>query len=166
MNRSDFQQLYCGCDENRSFPSAITQEQNSGFHTEHSIAELRAKEADILLNQSCLDGAYYLLGYAVECAFKACIAKQTKQYDFPPDRRAIEAIYQHDPNKLLSASGLALEHQRAVQANTAFAENWKIVQVWSEQARYQVGKSEAEVRNFYSAVVGSEGVLPWLKKYW
>ena len=54
---------------------------------------------------------------------------------------AIEAIYQHDPNKLLSASGLALEHQREVQANAAFAENWKIVQVWSEQSRYHQATS-------------------------
>ena len=70
------------------------------------LAELRVKEAEALLSQNYFDGAYYLLGYAVECAFKACIAKTTKEYDFPPDRKTVEAVYQHDPSKLLKASGL------------------------------------------------------------
>lgn len=138
MNRSDFQEL----------------------------ADLRVKEAEVLLNQKLLDGAYYLLGYAVECAFKACIAKQTKQYDFPPDRKAVEAIYQHDPIKLLKASGLESEYKKEIQTNIALADNWKIVERWLEQSRYQMGKSEPEVRDFYSAVVSNEGVLSWLKKYW
>lgn len=130
------------------------------------LAELRVKEAEVLLGQGYFDGAYYLLGYAVECAFKACIARQTKQYDFPPERKAIEAIYQHDPIKLLKASGLEGDHEIEMQANSTFADNWKIVQVWSEQLRYQIGKSEAEVKDFYTAVVSDEGVLSWVKKYW
>jgi len=28
-------------------------------------------------------GAYYLMGYAIECAFKAAISKQIKEHDFP-----------------------------------------------------------------------------------
>ncbi|MCI0491245.1 MAG: hypothetical protein L0229_32035 [Blastocatellia bacterium] len=75
-----------------------------------NLAELRIKEAEALLDRKYFDGAYYLLGYVVECAFKACIAKKTRQYDFPPDRKTIEAIYQHDPAKLLKASGLEPEH--------------------------------------------------------
>ena len=132
----------------------------------HQLAELRVQEAEVLLTQGFFDGAYYLLGYAVENAFKACIAKQTNQHDFPPDRKTIEAIYQHDPKKLLKASGLELEYQKEVLASTAFADNWKIVQVWSEKSRYQIGRSAAEINDFYSAVVSKEGVLTWLKKYW
>ena len=33
----DFPYLYCGCDENRSFPQPVSQDVNSGFHTEQSI---------------------------------------------------------------------------------------------------------------------------------
>ena len=73
MNRSDFQQL----------------------------SELRLKEVQALLGDQYFDGAYYLLGYALEFAFKACIAKQTKEHDFPPDRKAVEAIYKHRPSELL-----------------------------------------------------------------
>ncbi len=130
------------------------------------LAELRVKEAEALLNQNYFDGAYYLLGYAVECAFKACIAKTTKEYDFPPDRKTVEAIYQHDPSKLLKASGLETELKTQRQANVALDSSWKEVEKWSEQSRYQTGKSEAEAKDFYSAVVGTDGVLSWLKNYW
>jgi len=138
MNRSDFQQL----------------------------AELRVKEAEVLLNEGYFDGAYYLLGYAVECALKACIAKQTREFDFPPDRRAVEAIYKHNPNDLLKPSTLGREHEEARRASSAFDANWKIIQGWTEQSRYHQGKSEKEVVDFLSAIVGDEGVLPWLKKSW
>ena len=106
------------------------------------LAELRVKEAEVLLNQKFFDGAYYLLGYAVECAFKACIAKKTQQFDFPPDRKTVEAIYQHLPANLLKVSGLVNEHKLEIEANEAFANNWKVVQNWSEQFRYKAGMSE------------------------
>ncbi len=138
MNRTDFQQL----------------------------ADLRLREAEVLLREGCYDGAYYLLGYVVECAFKACIAKQTREHDFPPDRRAVEAIYKHGPTDLLKASSLEGKHQEARLASNVFDANWKVVQVWSEQSRYQQGKSEQEVKDFFSAIIGDEGVLPWLKNYW
>jgi hypothetical protein len=138
MNRSDFQQL----------------------------SELRLKEAQALLGSQYFDGAYYLLGYALEFAFKACIAKQTKEHDFPPDRKAVEAMYKHRPSELLKASNLEQEHDKAKQASATFADNWKTVELWSEQSRYQTGKSENEVADFLSAMVGDEGVLTWLKKFW
>jgi HEPN domain-containing protein len=109
MNRSDFQQL----------------------------TELRVREAEVLLKEGYFDGAYYLLGYSVECALKACIAKQTKEYDFPPDRKAVEAIYKHNPNDLLKASTLEREQEEARRASSAFDANWKIrkiMQGWTEQS--------------------------------
>jgi hypothetical protein len=130
------------------------------------LSELRLKEGQILLSEELFDGAYYLLGYALECAFKACISKQTKEHDFPPDRRAVEAMYKHRASELLKASTLQHEHEKAKQANPVFADSWKTVEVWSEQSRYQTGKSKNEVADFLSAMVGEEGVLTWLKKFW
>lgn len=43
------------------------------------------------MDQGLYDGAYYLSGYAVEWALKACIAKNVKRYDFP-DRKMDRAI--------------------------------------------------------------------------
>jgi hypothetical protein len=42
------------------------------------LADLRAREAGVLLAAKCYDGAYYLAGYAVECALKECIARKTR----------------------------------------------------------------------------------------
>lgn len=39
------------------------------------LAQIRLAEAAALLQAERFDGAYYLAGYAVECALKACIAK-------------------------------------------------------------------------------------------
>ena len=55
------------------------------------LSRLRVREAKVLLDNKCYEGAYYLLGYAVECALKACIARQTKAFDFP-DRKLINDI--------------------------------------------------------------------------
>jgi HEPN domain-containing protein len=41
------------------------------------LSRVRLKEATALLKLGLFDGAYYLAGYAVECALKACIAKAT-----------------------------------------------------------------------------------------
>jgi HEPN domain-containing protein len=55
MNRADFQQL----------------------------AELRLQDAEALLQAGRYEAAYYLAGYAIECALKACIAKRTEAESSP-----------------------------------------------------------------------------------
>ncbi len=40
------------------------------------IVDIRIKEAKVLFDAECYEGAYYLAGYALECAIKACIAKK------------------------------------------------------------------------------------------
>ena len=57
-----------------------------------TLSRVRLKEATSLLNLGFYDGAYYLAGYAVECALKACIAKGTRRYEFPDKKRSIPAI--------------------------------------------------------------------------
>ncbi len=69
------------------------------------LTNLRVHEAKILLENECYEGAYYLLGYAVECAFKACIAKQTRRYDFP-DKNFATKIYTHEITTLVKYAGL------------------------------------------------------------
>src|SRR5687767_11714162 len=93
-------------------------------------------------------------------------SKENKAIRFSAGSKTVEAIYKHRPPELLKASGLEREHQEERQAKAAFDDNWKIVEVWSEQSRYQIGKSEQEVADFYSALLGDEGVFIWLKKYW
>jgi len=42
-----------------------------------ALSRIRLTEAKALLRLGHYDGAYYLAGYAAECALKACIAKLT-----------------------------------------------------------------------------------------
>ena len=131
-----------------------------------NLSRIREKEAKVLLDNGCFAGAYYLLGYAVECTLKACIAKQIRRYDFP-DRKLINDSYTHDLEKLLNISGLKNELERATRTNPNLAVNWAIVKDWSEQSRYSTGISEIMARDFHSAVTARrQGVLSWLRRQW
>lgn len=130
------------------------------------IADLRVADADRLLAAERYEGAYYLLGYAVECALKACIAKQIREFDFP-DRKLVLDSYVHDLSKLLNISGVKALHDEAMGTNRAFATNWSLVKEWTEKSRYKTSVPEAVANDFYSAVTDpNSGVLPWLKKHW
>lgn len=132
-----------------------------------NLAEIRLQDGAALLNSGRYDGAYYyLLGYVIECALKACIAKQTNQYDFP-DLHRVRSSYTHNLNDLLDVSGLLPEFNKESKVNPDFENNWVIVKEWNESKRYTSGVSEAFVRQYYLAVTDTRsGVLPWLQKWW
>ncbi|MCC6545316.1 MAG: DNA-binding protein [Nitrospirae bacterium] len=130
------------------------------------LANIRVKEAKVLLDNKCFEGAYYLLGYAIECAFKACIAKQTKRFDFP-DQRLVNDSYTHNIARLLEISGLKVHHEKEIKRNPNFAVNWTIVKDWSEQYRYINNITELKAKDIYSAVTARKtGVLTWIKRLW
>jgi len=130
------------------------------------LASLRISEAKSLLDNDHFPGAYYLLGYSVECALKACIAKQIRRYDFP-DRRLINDSYSHDLEHLLKHSGLNRDFEIARRANPALDLNWSIIKDWTVGSRYEWSVSEQLVKDFYQAVsTRTNGVLPWLRARW
>lgn len=111
-------------------------------------------------------GAYYLTGYAVECALKACIAKQIKRHDFP-DKKLIMDAHTHDLEKLVRLAGLRQELERAFQRNSALELNWTVTRDWSETKRYDENVSAARAKDLYSACVARRhGVLTWIKQRW
>jgi HEPN domain-containing protein len=119
-----------------------------------------------LLDNGAYDGAYYLCGYAVECALKACIARRTQRHDFPPPRRVVERMYTHDLGELLIQSGLRDEFEAAMRADPDLDDNWSIIRDWSEESRY--GRRErAAAEALYAAVADRRhGVLRWFRRYW
>ena len=130
------------------------------------IARARVKEAKVLIDNGQFSGAYYLLGYAVECALKACIAKRTKRYDFP-DRKLANDSHTHDLARLLIAAGLKRQFDADSMDNPRLASNWTIVKDWSSEVRYNIDISGSRAREMYSAVNDrSMGMLTWLKKWW
>ncbi|MGD0499175.1 MAG: hypothetical protein ABSC23_12145 [Bryobacteraceae bacterium] len=69
------------------------------------LSRIRLREAKALASGGLPDGAYYLAGYALECALKACIAKATRRHEFP-DRARANASHTHDLPGLVKLAGL------------------------------------------------------------
>jgi HEPN domain-containing protein len=129
------------------------------------IAELRLRESKALLSSGFPDGAYYPAGYAVECALKACIAKRTREHDFP-DKELANKSHTHDLGKLIQLAELKDELDHVAQTNSPLEANRTIVQSWSETSRYQ-RKTAQEATELILAVEDREGgLLPWIMQRW
>jgi hypothetical protein len=129
------------------------------------LAEERVHDADALLRARQWSGAYYLVGYAVECALKACIAKLTNLHDFP-DKDIAVRCFTHHIETLVDASGLKTRRDSDAHANAALKTNWLTVKDWNEKARYGQW-TESQARKLFDAVSdGVNGVLPWIKGHW
>jgi hypothetical protein len=96
---------------------------------------------------------------------KACIAKQTKKYDFP-DKDAVNDSYCHNLNKLLGLAELTHPAKDERKSNKKLEVNWSIAIGWNEGSRY-ITHTEIEAKALYSAVTNKrDGVLKWIRKYW
>jgi HEPN domain-containing protein len=129
------------------------------------IAEVRLRESKALLTAGFPEGAYYLAGYAVECALKACIAKKTREHDFP-DREMVNSSYTHKLKDLLKLAELKTDLEAVLQADPLMEANWAIIQDWSEKSRYE-RRSLQEAEVLLSAIEdGRGGLLPWIVQRW
>ena len=139
MNRDDFQQL----------------------------AVMRLADAKVLLATGTnANAAYYLAGYAVECALKACIAKRTMQYQFPP-LDVKEHYYTHNLNTLAKTAQLSSLLEQEVRGGTVLGRYWETVLRWSEQNRYVLNITQQDALDIVQAIEDEkEGVLIWLQQHW
>jgi HEPN domain-containing protein len=129
------------------------------------IAEVRLQESRALLAAGFADGAYYLAGYAVECALKACIAKRTRQHDFP-EKKLVNDSHTHDLGKLLSVAELRIELDAAIQADPLMKAKLDTIEDWSETSRYE-RKTLQEATDLLEAVEdGTGGLLSWIRSRW
>jgi HEPN domain-containing protein len=129
------------------------------------LAVLRLKEAQSLHRSGFWPGAYYLAGYAVECALKACVARATERYEFPELER-VRSSYTHDLLRPLRVAKLHESLKEAMRQEPRLASNWATVGEWSEEARYEQ-RSQADAANLLVALQDRKyGVLAWLKKHW
>ena len=111
------------------------------------------------------DGAYYLAGYAVECALKACICLKYAQYDWP-EKKFVADSHTHDLLDLVKMAGLASQKVTDATSDIAFSKNWQLVKDWSEQSRYK-RYSLVEAQMMFDAVDNNtNGVLSWIKARW
>lgn len=129
------------------------------------LARIRIQEARTLLDAGHYPGAYYLIGYAVECALKACISKQVKRYDFP-DKKFIADAHTHKLEALIGLAGLSLDLRRDRDAEPNLDANWLVVKDWKESFRYDSGITRQQAHDLFFACTGRNGILSWIKRRW
>lgn len=128
------------------------------------LALLRAEEADVLAKAHKEQGAYYLAGYAVECALKACIAKRTRRHQFPLGRDYVNKVYDHNLQELLKVADLQAALENEIKTNRDLQIYWGVVKDWDVASRYELmGRNGADM---VTAVTARDGVLQWIKRHW
>jgi hypothetical protein len=128
------------------------------------LALLRADEAGILAKSHKEQGAYYLAGYSIECALKACIAKKTRRHQFPLGRDYVTKVYDHNLQELLKVAELQTILESEIRTNQALEINWGVVKDWNVESRYELtGRNGTDM---VKAVTARDGVLQWIKRHW
>jgi HEPN domain-containing protein len=135
-----------------------------------ALANERLKDARALLGRKRWAGAYYLSGYAVECALKSCLLKHLGEsgavFGEPNYLKKLADCFTHDLVKLVSLAGLEAEFGAARGQNPALEANWGTTKDWKETSRYEL-RTETEARALYEAVSHkSDGVYPWIRARW
>jgi HEPN domain-containing protein len=130
------------------------------------LVEIRIKEAKALFDSGFFQGAYYLAGYSLECAIKACIAKQVREFDFP-NKDLAQKSHQHKLNELLGVAGLKQKLNEKEGEDIDFKLNWAVAKDWTVKSRYESQIEESKATDLFNAVADEDsGILAWLKTFW
>jgi HEPN domain-containing protein len=130
-----------------------------------NLAEERLGDGELLLASGRYGAAYYIVGYAVECGLKACIAKLTRAEDFY-DKILARKIFTHDLKELANHARLSDVFSQAGKNDRVFAANWAQVSSWSEESRYDA-HTQQEAEQLIAAVRDpAHGVMQCIRQYW
>jgi hypothetical protein len=134
------------------------------------LSRSRLTDARALLGRKRWSGAYYLSGYVIVCALKACLLKHLGESDSVFGTQGylkqLNDCWTHDLVKLVSLAGLTANLDTAKNANAAFRGYLGIVKDWKETSRYEI-KTEVQARALYEAVTHkTDGVYRWIQSHW
>lgn len=124
------------------------------------LTEIRVREAEVLLEANCPNGAHYLAGYAMECALKACFAKGILQGQFP-DRDKVLQAHTHDLRRLLRVSGVDGILRKSMESAAFYG-----ALTWSTGLRYRIDATPESARNYLSNLTADRGPLAILSSVW
>jgi HEPN domain-containing protein len=130
------------------------------------LARDRARDAKVLLTGRRWSAAYYMAGYAVECALKSCVIKFLQKSDKFPERKFSEQCWTHNLDLLLRLSGLESELGEAFESDPELSVHWVAVRDWNESSRYKRVSKAKSLRLFKAITDAKHGVLPWLARRW
>jgi hypothetical protein len=134
------------------------------------LAKTRLIDAKALLGRKRWSGSYYLCGYVIECALKACLLRYLGESDAifkdPGYLKRLAGCWTHDLDYLVTLAGLAADFGAARGSNKILEVNWGTTQKWNERSRYEE-KTEKDARDLYEAVSNrTDGVFQWIQSRW
>ncbi len=133
------------------------------------LAQERLLDAQALLNAQRWSAAYYLAGYAVECALKSCVLRHLETGVIFRDRiylRDLADCWTHDLARLVKLAGLDADFGSARGANAVLEAYWAVTKDWKETSRYEE-KTEPDARSLFQAITNDpDGVLRWIQTRW
>lgn len=129
------------------------------------LSEIRLEDSIILFSAGKSSSAYYLAGYCIELALKACVSKLF-QPNVIPDNNFVQAIYTHSLEQLLKTAGLFPQFKEDIKTDLQLAANWGIASKWNEASRYQFWDQFATDSLIQSIRDPDHGVFQWVKKHW
>lgn len=130
-----------------------------------AMAIAKIEDAKILFANKRYSSAYYLAGYSLEFALKACIARQIGK-EVIPDKEFITKIYIHNLTELVRLAGLEKDRKDLAGKDKDFDMYWAIAKDWSEQSRYEE-KQTADAQYLLESILNEEhGVMQWIKRHW
>jgi hypothetical protein len=144
-----------------------------------TMAEERIKDTKALLDGGRWEFAYYVAGYAVECALKSCVlARMIHTAWVFQDKWDAKVCLTHEPGKLIDLAGMREELNNKLAASAAaaaasgglpggmFTGFWGTVLQWKVESRY-LPRTEADARGLYEAITHNpDGVFLWIKNFW
>ncbi|WP_371345522.1 hypothetical protein [Ancylobacter sp. IITR112] len=128
-------------------------------------AQAKIDDACLLLQHQRWSNAYYLAGYGVELALKACIAKQIAAETIP-DKSILRDVLSHQYMNLIGLAGLRDELKRKQDSNSHFAANWGIANEWSPDSRYRSCSAIESQLLIESITDIDNGIMQWIKQFW
>ena len=130
-----------------------------------TLSDARLADAQLLFHDRRFSGAYYLAGYSVELAIKACIAG-VFQANVIPDRAFVNAVYSHRLDELLGIAGLKTKLADDSKNDAMLSAAWGIASKWNEASRYEIRDQFAAASIINAIADQTHGVLQWVKRHW
>ena len=131
------------------------------------LAAEKVLDAKVLLDAGRWAGAYYIAGYAIECALKACVLArvETSGVIFDDPKFAGE-VRTHDFGNLVRLADLERNFGIARGANPNLLVYWEVVTRWSEASRYE-NKTSRDAAEIFEAITNHpDGVILWVQRHW
>lgn len=126
-----------------------------------ALGTARLREAELLARAGHYAGAYYLLGYAAECALKALIARQFAASALPTPAE-VKGLHTHRLDELLRRAGLEATARDRMRADAGFATAWSLALRWTSDARYGASTRQDYDELHFALIDPDVGVLTWI----